>query len=830
MAEPKCPVCKGDYTAPKILPCAQVICRECLLSWLHKDTHKSCPVCRTTVVPTNSEEENCDLQIIVDNLLDDYGTVAVLQSRKILQAPRVCEICDEEENTCATSFCFNCSKKLCSTCTKHHAKFRDTKHHLINSFGELTVERLAENSHVTCQLHSDRVVEFYCPAHGAVMCAECLAGHGGCGEKKEKVEEVVGGERKKLKNQADRLMNCGSALTNKVSYLEQQLHQGKEGFLAASDTIKHQFQELQEALNRRCQQLLDKVHKEQEDFLTSATSELTPLRELNSVVTTHGRTVDRLATNTPGAHLLKMVAKLQPRLKELENKSAEFCPEDDVRSCSNDSELHTVEETITSRTSTDDVFDSSRDELDQSQNCADTSTPSTLPKTSTGAEAMSTQTSDSSTRRKVDDDVLNRKAISKVRCLARDLGLDDERVDMVKNMIASLDCQSSTAESMTASGLADPFSEKTVQRMRDPCQDDLTTADFGASATGYYSCAEDGTVSDVKPRSSITLKKSFFEHENSAEKTIQPTSQAPSVKFMSSSVPSGLLIPNDRLAAKTDARMCFDDIIVASSDQAVNQNRLSAISGFIATYVTRRLDDQPTSKQGADSDGVKPKEEDDPSDDLSLTQTTSNPGRKLKIQAPGLLEFSFDSARDNWTNDSLEAAASQRRRSKSSGDVPLASRGFGEVETTWTSSSHGDDLIFDPESQTFVKQKLELAGSPGHFAILQKGHSKEDTVLDSDSSNGMEGKALVNTGFTALSSSNSEAVHLVEVGSRVMRGRHWSRFQKNVDGGAGGSGKVMKKGKGNHMFGEGWVLVLWNTGWRKWHRMGAEDCFDLILC
>ncbi|XP_076438842.1 uncharacterized protein LOC143277817 [Babylonia areolata] len=142
--------------------------------------------------------------------------------------------------------------------------------------------------------------------------------------------------------------------------------------------------------------------------------------------------------------------------------------------------------------------------------------------------------------------------------------------------------------------------------------------------------------------------------------------------------------------------------------------------------------------------------------------------------------MSYDAVRDKWADGSLEAADDRRQRSKSSSDAASVS------------------------------------------AVPFLGCNEE-----------LEGSALVNTGFEVLSSPLSEACLFVDTGSRVMRGRDWSVFHGNVDGGAGKVGKVLKRGRGtgSHISGKGWVLVHWpSTGYRRWHRMGAEDCFDLLPC
>ncbi|XP_076438833.1 uncharacterized protein LOC143277812 isoform X2 [Babylonia areolata] len=337
-----CPVCREVFTEPKLLPCAHVVCRGCLLTRLTGESppENTCPLCHATVLsPRDLHDFRDKPEVALDRvLLDDYGTMAVLWSQDVLRRPvgedggrcaGVCGLCQKEE---PSSFCPDCrggGLLLCQDCVPLHARFPDARQHVhVAALGEFTVERLAASGQVTCRRHPDWPVVRYCPAHREVLCALCEAEHattaaGCCGAEREEVGGAAERERGRLRDLGSRLLDAGSVLNNKINHLEQDLHQGQQNFTAASLTIKRQMDQLSQALDSRRQELLHMVHKEQQRFLAAATSELASLIELNQVVVTHGQAADRLATTTPGPHLLTMMTRLLPRLAHLENRCAE---------------------------------------------------------------------------------------------------------------------------------------------------------------------------------------------------------------------------------------------------------------------------------------------------------------------------------------------------------------------------------------------------------------------------------------------------------------------------------------------------------------------------
>ena len=216
-AEGKCPVCREEYKTPKILPCAHVICRDCFLSLLGERGHRwSCPLCREPILDRNYLDlEKHDSDFAVDAFPTDYAEVALAEGYRILNGRHVCGACDNDDHA-AISFCFDCSMKLCQRCAASHSKFPAFKNHVTDLLSVLTAERLAVACQVTCSSHVDRFAELYCPAHHEPICTLCVLNHMGCGEVKN-LSELARQERQSLKSQAQRLLNCGTAMVAKVS-------------------------------------------------------------------------------------------------------------------------------------------------------------------------------------------------------------------------------------------------------------------------------------------------------------------------------------------------------------------------------------------------------------------------------------------------------------------------------------------------------------------------------------------------------------------------------------------------------------------------------------
>ena len=213
-SEYECPVCHEDYTEPKILPCAHLACRNCVISWLGTGGGQGgCPKCHAPILPPTQPGQD-DLATLVDALPTDLATMAFVESHKILSSPHVCTMC--QTNVIATSYCLQCDVKLCQACTSYHQKLPGTKDHSFEDLSKLTALKLAASRRSTCKSHTNRPVEFHCSSHQELICTMCATtNHRSCPEVKA-ITDVAKERRTELKQQAQRLRQKDRALAQHV--------------------------------------------------------------------------------------------------------------------------------------------------------------------------------------------------------------------------------------------------------------------------------------------------------------------------------------------------------------------------------------------------------------------------------------------------------------------------------------------------------------------------------------------------------------------------------------------------------------------------------------
>nr|KAG5712432.1 hypothetical protein BaRGS_011406 [Batillaria attramentaria] len=72
----ECPVCHEEFSQPKILPCAHLLCRDCLVTWLKSEGDAECPLCRCAIVAA-SERGSKSCEEVADGLPTDLAMAAL---------------------------------------------------------------------------------------------------------------------------------------------------------------------------------------------------------------------------------------------------------------------------------------------------------------------------------------------------------------------------------------------------------------------------------------------------------------------------------------------------------------------------------------------------------------------------------------------------------------------------------------------------------------------------------------------------------------------------------------------------------------------------------
>ena len=210
----ECPLCHEDYTDPKILPCAHLVCQKCVLSWLKTHGKQAgCPLCRQPILFSTKKHQG-DFPTLVDALPTDHATKIKIESQKILSASDMCNMCDND--SAAIFFCFQCDTKLCSSCSKFHSKLLCTSDHVVKELSSLTTEQLAADRRFPCNNHQEKAAELYCSCHKELICLLCATStHKKCAG----VEEIAVSatmQKKELEEQNQRLRQKEAALKAQV--------------------------------------------------------------------------------------------------------------------------------------------------------------------------------------------------------------------------------------------------------------------------------------------------------------------------------------------------------------------------------------------------------------------------------------------------------------------------------------------------------------------------------------------------------------------------------------------------------------------------------------
>ena len=199
----ECCVCHDFFTEHKLLPCAHVVCRACLLSWLASSPEGHCPVCRRAVYHPKTVGSG-GWEQVVDGLPTDVITAELVKAERVLSQDKVCIACTSP----AVSICLHCSDMICWSCSQLHKKFSASCHHTIADLATMTPGVLAASQPGYCDSHPDELAELFCPSHKKPICHVCASTkHRACpqplelGEAAQKYREELKTKDANLKKQ-----------------------------------------------------------------------------------------------------------------------------------------------------------------------------------------------------------------------------------------------------------------------------------------------------------------------------------------------------------------------------------------------------------------------------------------------------------------------------------------------------------------------------------------------------------------------------------------------------------------------------------------------------
>ena len=331
-----CGLCSRHFSDPRLLPCLHSFCYECLVK--HFDANKSgysCPTCKEALnIPDGKIE-----MLPKDFYGSHVAEVTEFEEKIKDQSDVNCDRCIVSSENVAVKFCCNCSKFLCSCCTKDHTRCRETHKHELVDMGEKkgqqaksllnTIPRKVMN----CQLHSDEVLKFYCTTCSCLICRDCMAlSHSS--HTYNRIEATAKKERDDL------LVSVSEGVTA-VKKLEDVMAKGgkfiqniKARQLSVDDEIKECFKDLHEALHRREECLLAKSSEISLMKTTALMLQIEEMKKLYSeIIRVSGYIKEAADTYSPTEILSAkktMAAKLSSLINEFNSSSLDPCKNDTI--------------------------------------------------------------------------------------------------------------------------------------------------------------------------------------------------------------------------------------------------------------------------------------------------------------------------------------------------------------------------------------------------------------------------------------------------------------------------------------------------------------------
>ena len=254
-----CAKCNNEFKNPKVLPCLDLICADCL------DNLLSTIAPNPSVCKKDLQCPNCKLMIPVplkaEELVSDVYTarlVEVLSSKSNLKCKNCCK------DALIYAICSECRMLLCEACTEAHRRAVKTQEHeyylvseMRSSAGNTPTVMFEEDEN--CPVHPTKLLTYYCRREGELMCEECVNGKHANHDHVQIDDALLEEERRGLKDVLPDIQQSISKLERTVTAVKLKRTEGKTKKEENLGKLEETFQLLQETLIRRKEQLQEYI-------------------------------------------------------------------------------------------------------------------------------------------------------------------------------------------------------------------------------------------------------------------------------------------------------------------------------------------------------------------------------------------------------------------------------------------------------------------------------------------------------------------------------------------------------------------------------------------
>ena len=260
-----CAICLDAFKDPKLLQCFHVYCKDCLQRLVVTDRQGQlslrCPTCRqSTLLPPATNVSDLQPAFHIHHLFEIQDALEKVKAPKKV----LCTKCNK--NRPATSYCRDCGKYICTSCTTVHSDWDDFAEHEVVALEQLEskVKQLDSLKKVTlyCSLHKGKELELYCETCEELICHNCTVNkHCRPEHKYDLVDDTFEKHKAEMVVSLDPIENQLGVVVKALEQIEQQSADVNNQRVATKAEIQKTVRQLHEMLEARKTELMGKVNE-----------------------------------------------------------------------------------------------------------------------------------------------------------------------------------------------------------------------------------------------------------------------------------------------------------------------------------------------------------------------------------------------------------------------------------------------------------------------------------------------------------------------------------------------------------------------------------------
>ena len=241
-----CKLCSKPYNCPLLLPCLHVFCKTCLESLQSQNEGTlTCPTCyKTSPHPPASLPRHLRRE--------RESALSRIQEGGQIK----CGSCDESKQ--AEAYCENCNLNVCSTCIGIHKVLKAMKSHKVTPFHSVQLESIPVPS-VSCPVHSDQTLKYYCTKCSRLVCGECLLHAHKKHKWKQQLNEVGEVEKAELQSVLLEVEKAIPPLEENIKRIDTVVKRAVTSGEKITGEIDDIFRQINSAVEKRRLELLQEV-------------------------------------------------------------------------------------------------------------------------------------------------------------------------------------------------------------------------------------------------------------------------------------------------------------------------------------------------------------------------------------------------------------------------------------------------------------------------------------------------------------------------------------------------------------------------------------------